>query len=532
MSYGRTTLTWPSAFSLLAGLVPGVLLKIALVAQSAIDFTSDEAVVALMARHITQGQWPLFYYGEAYVGSLGATVIAGAFLLLGESVTTARTVQIALYAGTIWFTALLAVRLFGPRAIKATVLMMALPPVTVTLYTTAGIGAYGETLFLGAVLLWLGHRLTHEWSGKWLAWLLWGAVAGLAFWSFGLIVVYILPVVALWLLWSDHRHWRYYLLSALAFLLFSSPWWAYDLTHNHAGFRVLLNPSDPLQGRLSSPLATRFVCFWLLGLPALVGLRFPWSSDYLLIYLAPLVLTFYIIVLVSLRRQWFHLSAPGRTGVLLITLIAASSAILLLGTRFGVDVTGRYLLPLYPLLCIAVGGWWSGLSRHALPWGRLALVLMIAFHLAGVALGVKVPTGLTTLYIPAQQIGNAYDDELIDFLLSHGMPYGYSHHWVSFKIAFLSHEQVILAPLLPYQNVPGYDLDRANRYPPYTRLVEAAANPVYVTSNQPWLDTMLRQRFTEMGIMFEETSIGPYHVFHYLSRSISPKRLDLFATDR
>ncbi len=500
----------------------GLGLKIALVAGQAIDFTSDEGVIALMARHITQGQWPLFYYGEAYVGSLGATLTAGAFLLLGESVETARLVQIALYAGTMLFTLLLAHRLFGPKAVGVTALMMAFPPVMVTLYTTAGIGAYGETLLLGAVLLWLGERLAGDWQDRWWGWAIWGGLAGLGFWSFGLIGVYIVPVALLWLLRFEWRRWPCYLLGVLGFLLFSSPWWLYDLTHSHAGLAVL---ADPLQGKISSPGLARLGCFWLLGVPALLGLRFPWAAGYILVYLAPLVLAFYGLLLFGLGRRWPHLTAQGRRGLLLLGLVMATSTLFLLGTRFGLDVTGRYLLPLYPVLCVVGGGWWSGLRPSVRLWGGLAVVLLLAFNLTGVILGARGPAGLTTLYIPAQQIGNAYDEELIRFLLDQGVPYGYSHHWVSFKIAFLSHERVILAPLLPYQNVADHDPDRADRYPPYTRLVEAAASPVYVTSNQPWLDALLRRRLTELQVSFDETSIGPYHIFYHLSRPVTPRQV-------
>jgi hypothetical protein len=159
------------------------------------------------------------------------------------------------------------------------------------------------------------------------------------------------------------------------------------------------------------------------------------------------------------------------------------------------------------------------------------LALILSFNLSGVVLGAVTAAGLTPLYIPAQQVGNAYDEELIHFLLRNKMPYGYSHHWVSFKLAFLSQEQVILAPLLPYQVAPDHDLDRADRYPPYTALAESAAKPVYVTSNQPWLDDLLTRRLMERGVTYEETRIGPYHVFFRLSQPMSPRALGLFSSD-
>jgi 4-amino-4-deoxy-L-arabinose transferase-like glycosyltransferase len=522
---GRSRLALGGLLPLSAALALSFALKGTLVAMGVVDFTSDEGVVSLMARHITQGQWPVFYYGEAYVGSLGATIIAAAFVLVGESVATVRIVQMVLYAGCILCTCLLARRIYDQKAAFATALMMALPPVMITLYTTVAIGAYGEILFLGAFLLWAGHRLVHECADKWIWWLVWGAVAGLGFWSLGLIVVYVMPVVLLWIRHFAWRRWPLYLLAILGFVVGSSPWWIYDFTHNHAALRVLYDPSSPIQIQAAFTLAERLTGLTLLGLPALVGLRFPWAAEYILIYLAPLILTFYVIVLIGNGRQWPTLPPKSRTGISILVLFAAGFVLFFVGTRFGIDATGRYLLPLYPPLCIMVGGWWTGLRPRLRTAGSVALALVLAFNLAGVALAARDPVGLTTQFIPALQVGNAYDEELIAFLLDNGMPYGYSHHWVSFKIAFLSQEQVVLAPLLPFRINAYDDPDRANRYPPYAAAAESAVDPVYVTSNQPWLDDLLRQRFSAQGIYYEVTTIGPYRIFHHLSRTVSPETL-------
>jgi predicted membrane-bound mannosyltransferase len=75
-------------------------LKGALLAADAVPFNSDEAVVGLMARHILlKGERPVFYYGQAYMGSLDAWLIAGAFALLGISTLTMRLVQVLLFIG-------------------------------------------------------------------------------------------------------------------------------------------------------------------------------------------------------------------------------------------------------------------------------------------------------------------------------------------------------------------------------------------------------------------------------------------------
>src|SRR3972149_142944 len=92
-----------------AGLVGTALvavgLKLSLLAAGSVPFNADEAVVALMARHILQGERPVFFYGQAYMGSLDAYLVAGGFWLFGEKVWVLRGVQGVLYLGTILSTA-------------------------------------------------------------------------------------------------------------------------------------------------------------------------------------------------------------------------------------------------------------------------------------------------------------------------------------------------------------------------------------------------------------------------------------------
>src|SRR5262245_32895577 len=129
-------------------------LKAALLMADVVPFNADEAVVALMARHILQGERPLFFYGQAYLGSLDAWVIAGAFAVLGQSVWMMRLVQIGLYLGVIVTTYWLGQQIYAQRwIVTVSTLFLAIPTVLVSLYTTATLGGYGETLLIGNLLL-------------------------------------------------------------------------------------------------------------------------------------------------------------------------------------------------------------------------------------------------------------------------------------------------------------------------------------------------------------------------------------------
>src|SRR3972149_3952948 len=122
--------------------------------SGSVPFNADEAVVALMARHILGGERPLFFYGQAYMGSLDAYLVAGGFALFGEHVWTVRAVQIALYLLTLCLVYLFVLRAFrSPRMAAIAALLMAIPSVNQTLYTTVSLGGYGEALLIGALTM-------------------------------------------------------------------------------------------------------------------------------------------------------------------------------------------------------------------------------------------------------------------------------------------------------------------------------------------------------------------------------------------
>ena len=66
-----------------------------------------------------------------------------------------------------------------------------------------------------------------------------------------------------------------------------------------------------------------------------------------------------------------------------------------------------------------------------------------------------------------------------------------------------------------------------DRYAPYDKLVEASGSVVYVTTQHPVLDQLLRERFSSLGVRFREKQIGDYHVLYDLSRKVTPEELDI-----
>ncbi|MCD4686873.1 MAG: glycosyltransferase family 39 protein, partial [Anaerolineae bacterium] len=162
-------------------LLLAALLRVWLIDVDGASFDSDEAIVGLMARHITQGEpIPTFFYGQDYMGSLDALLTAGGFVLFGESVDTIRAVQVALYLLTLLTAYVLAQTITLSRRIALiTLLLLAFPTPLGALYSTITLGGYNELVICGNLLLLLGWQITvEERRGMW-RWALLGLITGI-----------------------------------------------------------------------------------------------------------------------------------------------------------------------------------------------------------------------------------------------------------------------------------------------------------------------------------------------------------------
>lgn len=516
---------WKNRLAVMAPFVVATMLRLAVIPLSQMPFDSDEAIFLLMARHILQGERPLFFYGEAYGGSADSYLTALFYLLTGPGIIAARWVQSLEYGVAMGFTFALARRLlpdskFGPLAV---LWLMALPPLLITTWTTPAV-LYAVVMMLGSIILYLGHRLLFEDADRPGRWLLFGAVCGLSFWTFGILVVYMLPVFLLFLWRFQRRRLYLYILSAGTFFLFSLPWWTQALP----GLLVVYNPETPTP---LPPFLMRLFAFLVITLPGFVGIRQPWDAAVVWPAAALPVVLFYLAALLyaipRLQRNDPQVPVTEPLGRAMLGLQIVVWLALYFGTRFSLDATGRYILPLYPVLFIAAGLLLERIYRRKLLIAVGVLVFVLAYNTAMHALAVRqVPPGITAQMNSALMFGNRYDQELIDFVAAQGGR-GYSHHWISYKIAELSNERVILAAFLPFRpDLRWNSLD--DRYPPYVKAVNAAPNRVYVTHREPHLEAYLQQQFAARNITYQTRDIGPYRVYFDLSQpTITPQEMGL-----
>lgn len=521
-------------------------LKIWLQISSALPFNADEAITALMARHILQGNFPLFFYGQAYMGSLDALLVAGGFSIFGQEVWVIRLIQSILYLGTMLTTAYLAWQISKSANVAIIVaFLMAVPTVNVSLYTSVSLGGYGETLLIGNLILILAIKMGDDLHNRSLKsivqWGVLGFLIGLGFWAFGLSLVYSLPALSylgVHILRTGGEKRTRLIFRAGSILVTSGligalPWLSFAVQN---GLNTLVGElgGGAIAGIYRIPwMLVPFIHLFnllLLGTTVIFGFRPPWEVRWLAFPLIPFILALWMVVFVYVARLFRERDSPLRKylGLLLGVILAVIAGFLL--TPFGADPSGRYFIPLVAPLTIFAGLLIQDVLSKNFKFGSALLVLLVGFHFWGTYQCVaKTPPGLTTQFDPVAQINKDHDQALKDFLLLNGETRGYSNYWVAYPLAFLTGEEIIFIPRLPYHQDFRFS-ERDDRYAPYGEWVENADRVAYITTNHDPLNEYLRTEFERFRITWSEQEIGGYLVFYRLSQKITPTEIGLGRT--
>ena len=171
----------------------------------------DEALVGIQAEHILRGELPIYFYGQPYLGSLEAYLIALMFAIAGPSVWSLRAEPILLSLVLVWLTWKLAAALanaaqlppYAKRTfVTITALLAAIPPLYDGVIELRTFGGFIETFILMLLLLLSALQLTRRWqsgaSQRELAlrWAGIGFIVGLGFWIYPLIISAVLAAAS------------------------------------------------------------------------------------------------------------------------------------------------------------------------------------------------------------------------------------------------------------------------------------------------------------------------------------------------
>jgi 4-amino-4-deoxy-L-arabinose transferase-like glycosyltransferase len=498
----------PRAFpvGLLALLLVGLALRLAIIASPLGEIDGDEAVVGLMARHIAfVGERPVFYWGQPYLGSLEAFSAAPLFRVFDSSTFVLKLVPAAYSLGFLGLSAILARRLFGTGAGLATAAYLALPPAMWAVWSTKARGGYAELLFLGEALLLASLALAQSPSRR-LA-LLWGILAGLAFWTHLLAIVYLLPAVV-FLGLARRRRWSPPTvgLAALGVVVGMTPLIIDNLAHGFLTVAALLRPPD-----LPVDPAAQFLRFFRVGVPVLLGLGQPTTSESLfdqdwlqrpaghgvvaalaLVVVGGALLSFLPSVRRLARCGWHPAAEPA-----LLVLVAVAVPPVVALTRFGFFVSEpRYALPLYAVVPLLAGALWR------LPWRG------VRWSVVGLVLALNVWSLLSTdprLWRPEDSPDStaASRADLVRFLVADDRHQMYTDYWIGYPIMFETRETV-----LAYVISGGF-----NRYLPPADNVQRTPNPAWVFEPGTDAEQAFLERLADVGGHARVADVSVYRVY-------------------
>jgi hypothetical protein len=170
-------------------------------AKEHVIFLSDEGIVGLMAKHIASGaNFPLFFYGQNYLGAFEAYVVALLFSIFGVSVFALKLVPAIFSIVLLFVVYLLANKLFNARVAILSTLLVAIPSAYFFAWGFKARGGFIEhVVFSLLILLVFSMIYFHGRNSLWLYALL-GFLSGFALWVNQLVFPYLVILgILLWL---------------------------------------------------------------------------------------------------------------------------------------------------------------------------------------------------------------------------------------------------------------------------------------------------------------------------------------------
>lgn len=482
-------------------LVLGILFRLPFIMVSPYQVDYDNCTIGLMARHILQGDFPVFFYGQPYMGSIEAFVIAFGFLLFGQSGYTllfSVLIFYILFVVSIYYLgSLIGTRRTGLYAI----LYLSFGPCYFLIHTYSPRGGYIETLFFGTLLLVISIRITDRiemgMSRKGL-YLLLGFISGLAFWTHFLIMYY-LPAIALFLGILELRRLKIgtfignITLSGIAFIIGSLPFWIYNLKN---GF-----PSLTFKGAVGERIGLTtvwkklvFSDLWsLLGIEC-VNAR--WFNYIILVTYGAVFLIFFL-------GAFYY--KDSRNKFVLLFLFILSTISIYTTNRFALLHTHKYLLPVFSFIPICIGYGCTILDSRKKFLGLFVIAVIMSFNITGSVQSLKK-------WAPEIRQDEAEFKGLLEFCLSNNIDRIITPLWDSYRISFFSREKIICEKV------------RDERLLEYAAIVEKSDSPGIFSGP----GSSIPDSLDSIGCTYKEVNFGKYSVWYdisvpnYYGRNILP----------
>jgi F5/8 type C domain len=449
------------------------------------ELGGDEAVVGVMSLRVLAGEFPIFFYGQNFMGSLEAYLSAVLLLGLGPQTWVLELLPVMLSFLFLFLVRQLGRNFFSEKVTLLALLYLALPPCFYLDWTHEARSHYPLTLIFGTMLLVLVSRIVYRKSGpgeRSRQLILLGLMAGLGWWTNHLIVCYLLP--AFFFLWLFDKRLPLrlsFFFVILFFLLGGLPQFLYQARHPDSGLQLL---------RLIVWPDWKIIAADFFGnvLPILGGIPYPLTSEAgKIIPFAVFAALLGLAVASSLINREDGLAGffgpPNRksqgTALLLLTLLATAAINML--TVFNVrlsDNDPKYFLPYYTSIPFFLALLIAKTTHKSLTVGLVLLGLILGVNCWGTLIRPGWP-----FLVPEQRRAVARqkdaDSALIRAITEKGIRNLYCPYFPD-RLTFLSGEKLIAVD--PYQ--AGYLR--------YARWVDSTERPAYLRprSDFLWMDNL------------------------------------------
>lgn len=518
----RPELDRPALVALLLGLA-GVGYRLVMMLLTVPSSNSDEATFGLAAMHIAdRREWPIFLYGQRYMGVLESYLAAPLIAAFGPSWPVLRIPLLVLYALFVYLVYRLARRLYSPWFATFIVGLLALGSERVVRDQMTAVGGRPEVKAAVVLLLLIAFGLAERTiRRRRLAIGLFGLVVGLATWSDWLILPY-LAVAGLVLLYAAHRDllgWAGALLVA-GFALGALPMLRDNLIAPPGEDSLSVFRKISAGTGSAPPLIDRLRGGLLEGVPLATGLCpidgcARWQEWFGLLY-PVLLAAAAVLALVAYRRAAGGSARQRIRPVTQLALVAGAGLTLLGYVRSSLAATGplenaRYLsvlqisLPavLWPLWLAAAASWRGAVGAA----GRLAGALATAV-LAALTASALVATGLLITDSGDIRAEERQARAVAAALRRDGPHEVYGDYWTCNRLIFNTSEEVICA-VLDDDLTPG-----RKRYRAYWQQVGRADQPGYVFEAGSRADRRLAALLEQRAIPTTVIEVGGYRVYH------------------
>jgi hypothetical protein len=437
--------------AIMAAIVLVIVRSIVPVAYEQLDFDSDQAIVGLMAKHLSEfREFPLFFYGQNYMLGVQAWIAAPFFWVGGPTVTMLRTPLLLINVAV----AVLLVVMIARRGVRGWLAFVATLPFIVAspilaaeLYST--LGASVEPL-LYVIVLWILRDRP----------IAFGVVLCIGALHREFTIFALPALAAVYLIERRPVNWRAIGRAAIGFAVV---WLVVDILKHWQQAGSLAQEAQMIS-RWVSIDAGYPARLWslIMGLPILFGGRHINLDHYSLnstigagSALAGVMLAI-ALAISAVRLAWITSDRTQRTRLaggsfLLYLALVALAALAAYGLNPGIDPEAtplfRYVLLLVLLPVATLGGFFLAERSRALNASVICAVAVWA------AFTVRDNVGLIREYRSAPPVNEFR--QLADYLVAHKIEYGYAQYWDCYIVDFLSRERVILAST-DFLRVPAY----------------------------------------------------------------------------